>query len=51
MSKRGVAWSALVWIIIGLLFLLVILFVIFLSSGKLGGLSDTFRALIRFGGG
>jgi hypothetical protein len=51
MSKRGLAWSVLVWIIIGLLFMLTILFVVFLSSGKLGGLADTFRGLMRFGGG
>ncbi|MFH1182454.1 MAG: hypothetical protein V1702_05840 [Candidatus Woesearchaeota archaeon] len=50
MAKRGITWSALGWVIIGVLFLLVILFVIMLSSGKLNSLVDVAKSLLRFGG-
>jgi hypothetical protein len=50
MNRNGVAWSALTWMIIGVLFLIVVLIVIGLSSGKMGSLTDAAKTLLRFGG-
>jgi hypothetical protein len=48
--NKGVAWSALTWMIIGVLFLIVILVVIMLSTGRMNTITDTIKALLRFGG-
>ncbi len=48
--KKGVQWSALTWLIIGVLFLIVVLLVVMLSSGRLTHVVDVVRALLRFGG-
>lgn len=50
MNRKGIAWTALAWIIIGLIFLIVILVVIMISSGKLDELTDVAKGLLRFGG-
>jgi hypothetical protein len=50
MNRKGIAWPALIWLIIGVLFLIVIIFVIMLGSGKLSSLTDAFKSMLRFGG-
>jgi hypothetical protein len=50
MRKKGMELSALGWLIIGLIFLIIVLFVVFLSSGKLSGWADAIKSVVRFGG-
>ena len=50
MEKKGIAWSAMAWLVLGLIILIVVIAVIWMQKGNTEGILGAIGEILRFGG-
>jgi hypothetical protein len=50
MKKKGVAISAMVWMIAAVVLMVIVLVIVWTSKGRLTGIVELVKSIVRFGG-